>query len=400
MSRLVTIDTAETHPAPGTRVLADRVTEIVRQIREEYQSAGDDPWLLAYSGGKDSTLLLQFTWEAIQESPPALRSRKVYVVGNDTLVESPLVIDHLRSSLENIKRAADRYNLPIEIRITKPNIDQTFWVNVIGRGYIPPTRNFRWCTDRMKIMPTNTLINSIMRRYRRTVLLVGSRKSESTARRRTIEKYQEQDTRMNPHSTIAGCDMFAPLADLEDNDVWLLLMQRDPPWGGTHDHLITLYRNAGGGECPLILSKHDAPSCGTTSPRFGCWTCTVVNKDRSLQGLINSGHQRADYFEKLFDFREWLVDLRENESNRLRVRRNGVVKLREDGSRVLGPFKLDVRREILDRLRALQNELGEHLISRSEIRIIEDIWRRDQVHEDCREALRKTYTKHQGGKSQ
>ena len=400
MSRLLTIDPAET-PAPvGSDTLADRVAEILSQIREEYQSPSEAPWLLAYSGGKDSTLLLQLTWEAIQASPPALRNRRVYVVGNDTLVESPLVIDHLRSSLEHIKRAAKQYDLPIEIRITKPNVDQTFWVNVIGRGYIPPTRTFRWCTDRMKIIPTNTLINSLMRRYKRTVLLVGSRKSESAARRRSIERHHSQESRMNPHSTITGCDMFAPLADLEDNEVWLLLMQRNPPWGGTHDHLITLYRNAGGGECPLILSKNDAPSCGTTSPRFGCWTCTVVNKDRSLQGLINSGHQRADYFEKLFDFREWLIDLRENESNRLRVRRNGVVKLREDGTRVLGPFKLHVRREILCQLQALEKDLDEHLISQSEIRIIKDIWRRDQVQEDCREALRMTYTRDEGGTSQ
>ena len=282
--------------------------------------------------------------------------------------------------------------MPIDVRITKPNIDQTFWVNVIGRGYIPPTRNFRWCTDRMKIIPTNALLDQLVQRHGKAILLVGTRKSESSNRRRNIEKRQNNNSRMNPHSTIKHCDMFAPLAELEDNDVWLVLLQRDPPWGGTHQELVTLYRNAGGGECPLILSKEDAPSCGTTSPRFGCWTCTVVNKDRSLRGLIDSGHHKSEALEKLFEFREWLIMLREDDANRLRVRRNGSVKMRENGTRVLGPFTLDVRKHILDRLQTLQASVGEELISDSEIEVIEDIWRRDMAQAQCRDALRSTYS--------
>ena len=162
--------------------------------------------------------------------------------------------------------------------------------------------------------------------------------------------------------------MFAPLAEFKDEDVWLTLMQRKPPWGGSHHDLITLYRNAGGGECPLVLSKEDAPSCGTTSPRFGCWTCTVVKKDRSLRGLINSGHADAKYFTDLFDFREWLIQLREDDTNRQRVRRDGNSKSRADGTLVLGPFTLTVRERILSRLKSLEEDTGQDLISESETR--------------------------------
>jgi len=376
----------------GSSSLPDRLNTIVRTLRDEYTSASSAPWVLAYSGGKDSTLLLQLTWEAVASLPQGQRERKIYIVGNDTLVESPLVIQHLYSSMKYIHEAAREARMPIDVRITKPNIDQTFWVNVIGRGYIPPTRNFRWCTDRMKIIPTNALLDQLVRRHGRAILLVGTRKSESLSRRRNIEKYQRSDSIMNPHSTIRHCEMFAPLAELEDNDVWLVLLQRDPPWGGTHNDLVTLYKNAGGGECPLVLSKEDAPSCGTTSPRFGCWTCTVVKKDRSLRGLIDSGHHKSEVLEQLFDFREWLITLRENDENRLRVRRNGSVKMREDGTRVLGPFALDVRKHILDRLQTLQESVGEELISESEIQVIEDIWRRDKLQAQCRDALRSTYS--------
>lgn len=272
-------------------------------------------------------------------------------------------------------------------RISQPYIDQTFWVNVIGRGYIPPTRNFRWCTDRMKIQPTNRLIEEILSQNKRAVLLVGTRRSESQARRRNMDKHGVSAGNMNPHSSIKNCRMFAPLADLEDNEVWMVLMQRKPPWGGSHRNLITIYRNAGGGECPLVLTKDDAPSCGSTSPRFGCWTCTVVKKDRSLNGTIESGHAEQDKLEALLEFREELVRLREDNENRSPVRRDGLTKRRDDGTRVYGPFTLQVRQQILDSLRSLEARTGEQMISQPELDVIEDIWRHDRNHEESRLAL-------------
>ena len=356
-------------------------------VGREYGRKHSHPWVIAYSGGKDSTLLLQVTWEVLAALPEGDRHRQVLVVGNDTLVESPLVIRHLRASMDRIAESATDAGLPIKTRITRPNIDQTFWVNVIGRGYIPPTRNFRWCTDRMKILPTGHLLEGLVKRHGRAVLLVGTRKSESEQRRRNMAKRRVSSKTMNAHTSIPGCRVFAPLADLDDDDVWKVLIQRPAPWGGTHRNLITLYKNAGGGECPLVLSKEDAPSCGTTSPRFGCWTCTVVAKDRSMRGLIDSGHEDAATLERLYDFREWLVELREEDSNRQRIRRDGNTRSRADGSRVLGPFTIQVRRLILEKLRGLELETGWPLISAAEQEMIEDIWRRDLILEDCRDAL-------------
>ena len=135
------------------------------------------------------------------------------------------------------------------------------------------------------------------------------------------------------------------------------------------------------------MTKEQAPSCGTSSPRFGCWTCTVVQKDRSLRGLIDSGHAEAERMEALFNFREWLIELREENDNRLPVRRDGNAKQRDDGSPVFGPFRLEVRKEILTRLRALEEEVREQLILPAEIECIEDVWWRDEIREDARQAL-------------
>lgn len=374
-------------PQSPIETLANRLETIRCAIRTEYMKSHRHPWVVAYSGGKDSTLLLQLVWDTIASLDPAKQRRKVLVVGNDTLVESPLVIRHLRDSLAAIGQAAKRDELPIETKITEPCIDQTFWVNVIGRGYIPPTRNFRWCTDRMKILPTNRLLTQMMQDSKGTVLLVGTRRAESQSRGRAMNRRGVTASGLNPHSTVVGCRMFAPLADLSDDDVWITLMQRRPPWSGTHRRLITLYRNAGGGECPLIITKEQAPSCGTSSPRFGCWTCTVVQKDRSLRGLIDSGHADAAKMEALFEFREWLIALREDNANRLPVRRDGNAKQRKDGSIVFGPFTLEVRRELLQRLRSLEKYIGEQLILPAEVECIEDIWWRDEVREEARNAL-------------
>ena len=375
--------------SPTSRVesLPERLAEIRNVLRNEYMKEHNHPWILAYSGGKDSTLLLQCVWEVIVDMHPADRNRSVLVVGNDTLVESPPVIQHLKKSLKLINDAAVQEQLPISTKITEPCIDHTYWVNVVGRGYIPPTRNFRWCTDRMKILPTNRLIQQMTQQANGSILLIGTRRAESHSRQRAMTKRNVSLYNMNPHSSIKGCSIFAPIGDLTDDDVWLTILQRKPPWGGSHRNLITLYRNAGGGECPLVVTKEQAPSCGTSSPRFGCWTCTVVKKDRSLRGLIDSGTTRDELMEALYNFREWLIELRENTNNRLPVRRDGNIKQRHDGSTIFGPFKIQVRKRILRRLKSLEAEFGITLISNAEIDCIHDEWWRDEIRENARLAF-------------
>ena len=384
MSRAIPIRPVASDASVAFEGTRDRLDQIRSILLEEYRAENSLPWIVAYSGGKDSTLLLQLVFEAMMGLKPAERKRHVHVIANDTLVESPLVINHLKASVVAIRKAANRLELPVAATITEPCIDQTFWVNLIGRGYIPPTRSFRWCTDRMKIIPANNLIRKIARPQGGAVILIGTRKSESAARRDRMKSREKAGERMNPHDSIPGCMMFPPLAELTDDEVWAILMQSRPPWGGTHRNLITLYRNARGGECPTVLSKSDAPSCGTTSPRFGCWTCTVVTKDRSLEGLVSSGFEEL---EPLLEFREWLVELREGDGTRMKERRNGTTKRREDGSRVYGPFTLEIRRKILHRLKELQDTIGKRLITEDEENIIRDIWRVDEYHVEERAAL-------------
>ena len=146
--KVISIQTAE--GGVDLSQTASKLAAVRAALREEYEKNHRDPWIVAYSGGKDSTLLLQLVFEAVQAVAPKQRRRQVHIVANDTQVESPLVADHLTQSIAQIREFIGAKELPMTTKITKPYTDQTFWVNVIGRGYIPPTRNFRWCTDRLK----------------------------------------------------------------------------------------------------------------------------------------------------------------------------------------------------------------------------------------------------------
>jgi DNA sulfur modification protein DndC len=346
--------------------LVQKLATIRAELKDEYLQPHDKPWIIGFSGGKDSTLVLQLVFDMLLDLPPSRRQRVVHVLSNDTQVESPVVQAFVDKVLNELGHAADALNVPVVVRKTTPSIDGTFWVNLIGRGYPAPNRLFRWCTDRMKIRPTTTYIREQASTAGLVILLLGVRRQESSARAKVVLRY-DNGTRLNPHNDIKGCLIFRPIVELSTNEVWMTLLQSRPPWGGTHRPLATLYRNAQGGECPFVTDSEDTPSCGTSSSRFGCWTCTVVEKDKSMQGFIDNGHE---HLEPLADFRDWLQEYSRNPANRMTERRNG-----QEG---MGPFTMLARQTILDRVLAAQAEVELPLISDAEIERIKEIWRDDE----------------------
>ncbi len=349
--------------------------QICEEIAAEYSAPHSRPWIVGFSGGKDSTLVAHLVFEHLLSLPRSERRRRVHIVSNDTLVESPLVIAHVRTVLEEICLAAAAFDLPVTVGITAPKSDDTFWVNLIGRGYPSPNRSFRWCTDRMKIQPTSRYVREQVHAAGEVVLLLGVRRDESATRAGSVARY-DNGQRLNRHNDLVGCWVFRPIVELSTEDVWEFLGSKRPPWGGSHDRLIKLYRDAGGGECPVVTAKSDAPSCGTTSSRFGCWTCTVVEKDRSLAGFVEAGFGE---FTPLLDFRDWLVSIRNDPSRRLARRRNGQMTVTSAGVHIPGPFTLATRVEILQRLLALEEKIGKRLIQPSEIEQIRTLWAQDAL---------------------
>lgn len=363
---------------PGTLAAWSRASTVRDRIIDQYLDGDDRPWVLAYSGGKDSTLLAHLVFQAVARIRPSQRTRHVYLVCSDTRVETPEIADHIHRSVAAMQSAARAKGLPVSCHIVTPPLTDTFWVRIIGHGYPPPSRLFRWCTDRMKIKPNNSFVREHVEPDGRVLLLMGARTEESQTRAASMEKWNIAEE-FQGHRRLPNALVWAPLRNLTTEDVWQVLVFQEPPWGGSHVPLRDLYKDAHAGECFLVTVEGTDP-CGNS--RFGCWTCTVVDRDRSLEGLIMSG--REDY-QGLSDLRDWLLEIRDS-GHEYRMDR------RKNGQEGIGPLKPEVRRALLDRVVELDRQLDFQLIGADEIRAIRLVW----VSEDLDSQTSQTPALHAG----
>ena len=349
-------------------------------VRNLYLS-DEIPWVVGYSGGKDSSATLQLIWLALSSLSKADRFKPVHVIHTDTLVESPIVEKWAERSLEKMRERAAAERLPFEIHRLTPAPDQTFWVNLLGRGYPFPRRKYRWCTDRMKIKPVNDFIKGRISEYGEIILVLGTRKSESARRARTMAYYEKKRVRelLSPNPSLMNELIFSPIAEWSNDDVWLFLMQYKNPWGYSNNELLTLYKGAtADNECPLMVDNN-LPSCGKS--RFGCWMCTMVTEDKSMQAMIDNDPNKQ-WLSPLLLFRNEIGNETEDLSRRSFRKMNGT--LQGDGHKLYhGPYKKEIREEWLKKLLELQGFIRSiapeeykdlELISRSELREIRKQW--------------------------
>lgn len=345
-----------------------------QEVLEQYMADDDNrPWIIGFSGGKDSTMLLQLVWATVSKIEPILRTRPIYVVCNDTLVENPKIAQFIRITLKNIQDEAVKQGIPLTVHETTPKLEESFWVNLIGKGYPTPNNTFRWCTERLKINPTTEFIKSKISEIGEVIILLGTRSAESINRARSIKKHEVKGERLRKH-VLPNAYVFALIKDLETEEVWQYLLQNNPGWGGSNRALVTLYNNASGGDCPLVIDT-TTPSCGNS--RFGCWVCTVVAKDKSMSALIDNGEE---WMEPLADFRDMLQENRNNRDWRDTKRRGSYIE-NPDG---WGPYLEEKRAYMLKVLLQAQKEVQKTepeliLINSQELVGIQVTWHRDSL---------------------
>ena len=361
----------------NTRTLA----QIHREIQDVYLENAR-PWVIGYSGGKDSTTALQLVWYALAELPVKERKYPVYVISSDTLVETPVIVSYITGTLARIETHASEQRMPFHTELVRPKTEDTFWVNLIGKGYPAPYSRFRWCTDRLKIQPANRFILDKASEHGEVILVLGSRKGESATRDQVLSLHRLKNSLLSRHTTLPNAYVYTPIVDFGLNDVWMYLLSNPPPWGGDNKQLVTLYRNANAqGECPLVVDE-TTPSCGNS--RFGCWTCTVVSKDRSMEGLIDNGEE---WMLPLLEFRDFLAETQEPERKadiREHRRRNG--KITFVGRKLIrGPYTLEFCKKLLRKLLETQQQVREEgpdpnlqLITDAELEEIRNIWRTER----------------------
>jgi DNA sulfur modification protein DndC len=345
----------------------------LNEIRKQYLS-DKRPWVVCYSGGKDSTALLQMTFAALSELPKVKLNKEVHVLTNDTLVENPVIAEYVSRQLENIETAgkkklyAHRPELFKVARVT-PSLEDSFWVNLIGKGYPSPNRWFRWCTERLKINPTSTYIKETVGKSGSAIIVLGTRRAESSNRAASMDSRRGQG-RLRKHE-LTNAFVYAPIADLSNDEVWAYLLQARNPWGANNKELLGLYRKAcQDGECPYVIET-GTQSCGKS--RFGCWVCTVVDKDRAMESYVNNGNK---WMVDLLNYRNWLYDIRQQSYQHVPKRLESRVKF--------GAFLLSTRRELLNRLLSMQAKLNIGLITPAELEQTKIYIERDATSENGR----------------
>ena len=333
------------------------------------------PWLIGYSGGKDSSLLVTLVVETVLRLPEYARTKKIYNVTSDTGVENPVVKKYMHSSSEKINIFSKKVRANIQADIIYPDVTQSFWSLIIGLGYpTPEPPGFRWCTERLKILPMNKYTNSLIEQYGEVILLLGVRKAESNARNRSISSREIEGKILTPHSDIAKAYVYNPLTEIKNERVWEYLLKNDgmSPWSVDMKYLFSLYQGEDMGEEQSVIGQIDKDKIPVTgNSRFGCWCCTIVKEDKSLQNFINHG---SNELVPLRDFRNWLVSIRQDPNFRDNKRRNGKVYKKNNGEYGFGPFKLEARQEILKRLLELQKDTGIELITMDELKYIDTLW--------------------------
>ncbi|MEK2474021.1 DNA phosphorothioation system sulfurtransferase DndC [Streptomyces noursei] len=336
----------EAPTASTRRNIHDIREELLAEIRELYL-ADQVPWVVGYSGGKDSTLTTALIWTALASLTPAQRTKPVHVIATDTGVENPVIATWVERSLRSMRTAAAEQALPIEVHRLTPKLADTFWVNLIGKGYAAPRPLFRWCTERLKIRPSNDFIRSVVSKHGEVILVLGTRKAESPQRARTMAKHEagRVRARLSPNGSLPNSLVYTPIEALNTDEVWILLMQFPNPWGHSHKELLALYRGASeDNECPLVVDD-TTPSCGTS--RFGCWTCTMVQQDKSMRAMILN-EAEYDWMRPLLALRNAL-DVEDDRHLRDFRRMNGSLLIHRERL-VHGPYTQQARQDWLRRL--------------------------------------------------
>jgi DNA sulfur modification protein DndC len=357
-----------------------------KEIQDIYLSQ-NKPFIIGFSGGKDSTVALQLVWNALLQIKDKLKN-PVYIVSSDTLVEIPKIINYVDKTLEKIKKAASREGLPFYVEKVVPDIRESFWVNVIGKGYSAPTRLFRWCTDRLKIKPTNKFVKEKVSKYGEVIVVLGVRSSESINRNKSIKNNSIEDSLFLKHNSLKGALIYPVIRDWNVEDVWDYLLRNPSPFGIDNRELFALYKQANAGDCPVIIELKEgseSSSCGNS--RFGCWTCTVVEKEKSLSSLIENGEE---WLKPLQEYRQFLLESSKKPELREYKRRNGKIYIK-NGRLYRGGFKLEFRKVLLEKLLETEKQVGIKLIRDEELLEIGRIWIQDDV--DWNDSLNKIYKK-------
>ena len=358
-----------------------------------YMYMNDDrSFSVAYSGGKDSSITMDMVLKAlllykyIYNNNDVL-SKKTYVIFSDTLLEMDPVIEGILNSINQIEIFGQKYQLNLDVRRVSPITKNTLFSLLIGKGYMIPRTDNRFCTDRMKILPQKKAILSILNENKKGFIAITGQRQDESADRKKRMKQLTIDGSFKQHE-FADCNLYAPIEHLSSNDVWIHIYNHKLEWIDANT-LGRVYAEAAndGDECRSLFEGFESgstPGC-SRSARYGCWVCTLFDKDKTLNNL--SVHY--DYLKDMEEFRNWLVQFRQaswDDNRDVFIHGKHKMKLYDRNNhrknmKIPGGYNLHFRKQILTRLLKTERKViaqrGKPLITDEELAYIQECWVED-----------------------
>ena len=275
---------------------------------------------VAWSGGKDSSVILGLTIQAAQSllaDGTALKA-PILVTHGDTLIENPEICAYADGEIARLRDYAKRHAIPLQVHIAKPNLTESWQLRVIGGRALPsfPGTNHD-CTTDLKIKP--------MQRLRKRlgdpssmVTIIGTRFEESP--QRAARMAGREETADLPWKGGDGHWYLSPIAHWTTDQVWEYLGYCR---AGDHAYLtfsrfedvFRIYADAAGTSCAVVgdmATRGQSKPCGA---RTGCAVCTPIGRDKSLEAMIDSD-PRYHYLRGLNRLQRFLVNTRWDFSRR------------------------------------------------------------------------------------
>jgi 3'-phosphoadenosine 5'-phosphosulfate sulfotransferase (PAPS reductase)/FAD synthetase len=240
----------------------------------------DTPWLFPQSGGKDSRLTAWLTLALIAEGKLDPPEELVFWMGN-TLIEYPTFLQQALEAMDEMTSFAQRLGIKASSFVTHPRPHEDFWVRILGMGLSPPTRNMRWCTDKLKVVPPKLVLQK--RGLYGSPTFLGVRYGESQRRDKDLDNRKIQTCSMGAE---CGPDYLYFRLDKKIPKVLPVL-----EWANCAIWDFVTLIAPGHGFDPTGLIFHYGPRGDL---RYGCWSCGLVWNDRSGEYLAQHNPPLAE----------------------------------------------------------------------------------------------------------
>ncbi len=359
------------------------------------------PVIVAWSGGKDSSVVLNLVLSAARAQKERAKIVPIIITHADTGIENPEIARYAQKELLKIKAYGKACGLELVVQVSRPQLNSRWAVRVIGGRGLPvfPSSGGtgggnRDCTLDYKVLPMQRLRKQILSGLARSempaVTVIGTRFEESAGRAQRMQNRGETDT-----APWVGANdelYLSPIARWDTEDVWAYISNcMDGLTEAYSDFKQTfkLYAEASGSSCAIEADiafgtqKSRSSGCGA---RFGCMLCTATN-DKSMENML--AIDEYAYMREAHELQQFIIKTQYDLDRRLWVGRSineyGYIAIRPDvysPAMLLELLRYALTIDVVEKQRAsaAQIEPRFELIGAKELIAIDAMWSLQGYH--------------------